>query len=148
MPDPDCLICLKQRGEGPLVGPVVLSDDLVSVTHQATGALGHLFVETRRHVPSIDGLTDDEAAAFGRTTTRLARALRAELDVAFVHVLVLGHAVPHVHQHVVVRHTGTPADLPWWEEWPDAPRGDVAALAVRLARQHLAPGPTQPESPR
>ena len=137
MTDAGCLICRKQRGEGPLVGPVVHEDDLISVSHRAVGALGYLFVESRRHVPYLDGLTDAEAEAFGRTTTRLARALRAELDVAFVHVLVTGHSVAHVHQHVVVQHAGTPADLPWWQEWSGAPQGDVPDLARRLGR-HLA----------
>src|ERR687890_219770 len=45
-----CLICRKHRGEGPLVGPVVHVDEHVSVSHRATGALGYVFVESRRHV--------------------------------------------------------------------------------------------------
>lgn len=135
MPDDDCLICRKHRGEGPLVGPVVHVDDLISVSHRATGALGYLFLESRRHVPYLDGLTDAEAEALGRTTTRLARALRAELDVAYVHAFTTGHSIAHVHQHVVVQHAGTPAEQPWWREWAGAPQGDVAALAARLARR-------------
>ncbi|GAA1835856.1 HIT family protein [Microlunatus capsulatus] len=137
MADDDCLICRKHRGEGPLVGPVVHVDEHVSVSHRATGALGYVFVESRRHVPYLDGLTDTEAEAFGRTTTRLARALKAELDVAYVHVLVTGHSIAHLHQHVVVQHAGTPAGQPWWQEWDGAPHGDVAALAARLG-WHLA----------
>jgi ATP adenylyltransferase len=140
MPHDDCPICRKHRGEGPLVGPVVHVDELVSVSHRATGALGYLFVESRRHVPYLDGLSDVEAEAFGRTTTRVARALRAELDVAYVHVFTTGHSIAHVHQHVVVRHAGAPSDLPWWQEWSDAPHGDAVALAARLAG-HLAQGP-------
>ena len=35
----DCLLCAKQRGVGPLVCPVIFADDLVVVTHRATGSL-------------------------------------------------------------------------------------------------------------
>lgn len=128
----DCPICAKHRGAGPLVGPVIYADDLVFVAHRATGALGYVFVETRRHAPHLDSLTDAEAEAVGRVTSRLARGLRAELGVDFVHTAVAGLGVPHFHQHVFVRHLGTPKDHPWWPEWPSGPRGDVEALAVRL----------------
>lgn len=33
-------------------------------------------------------------------------------------------AVAHFHEHVFVRHTGTPQYCRWWQEWPDAPRRD------------------------
>jgi hypothetical protein len=57
-----CPICAKHRGEGSLVdGPLVWEDEQVLVFHRppdATGCafLGHLFVETRRHVPYLDEL--------------------------------------------------------------------------------------------
>ena len=35
----NCLLCAKQRGEGPWVCPVIFRDDLVLVTHRATGSL-------------------------------------------------------------------------------------------------------------
>lgn len=133
--DPDCPLCRKHRGTGPLVGPVVYADDLVHVPCRPTGGLGYLFVETRRHVAGLDQLSDAEAEAVGRTTTRLARALRVELDIEHVHTLVAGLAVPHFHQHVFVRHAGTPPDHPWDQPWPDAPRGDTGALATRLAER-------------
>lgn len=136
-PSPRCPICQKQAGHGPLVGPVVHQDELVHVAHRADGALGYLFVETRRHVAQLDELTDAEAAAVGRVTTHLARALRAELDVEHVHTFVAGLAVPHFHQHVFVRHPGTPDAHPWWQPWPGAPRGDAAELTSRL-RRHLS----------
>lgn len=138
-----CPLCLKHRGEGPLVGPVVYADHLVLVSHRAAGSLGYLYVDSRRHVPSLDGLSDEEAEAVGRITVRLARALRRELDVEAVHTATAGLGVAHFHQHVFVRHVGTPAAYDWWQQWPGAPVGDVHELSRRLARQ-LAPPPGPP----
>jgi ATP adenylyltransferase len=133
MADDGCLICQKHRGDGPLVGPLIHQDALLVVTHRAVGSLGYVFVETRRHLSALDQLTDVEAAAVGWTTARLARGLRAELEVEHVHSMVAGLGVAHFHQHVFVRHAGTPSNYGWCEPWPEAPVGDPAQLARRLA---------------
>jgi diadenosine tetraphosphate (Ap4A) HIT family hydrolase len=141
-----CGICAAQRGEGPLAAPTVWSDGLVVVRHAAARGervvLGHLVVETRRHAAHLDGLSDAEAAAAGRAAHRAAVALRAELDVEHVHAAVVNQRIEHFHQHVYVRHRGTPAEFAWWraDEWPGAPQGtpsEVAALCVRLATHFL-----------
>ncbi len=107
--------------------------------HAPGPALGHLFVETRRHAPSVADLTDDEASAVGLVTTVLARALRAERWVVSVHTALAGIAIAHYHQHVLARTLGTPADVPWHasDDWPGAHRGsddDIALLCRRLRR--------------
>ncbi len=68
---PDCPICDKHRGDDPLVAPVIFADDLLHVAHRATGSLGYVFIETQRHVTDVGRLTDLEAAAVGRMTTRV-----------------------------------------------------------------------------
>ena len=132
MAEDDCLLCAKQRGEGPLVSPVIYADDLVVVTHRATGSLGYVFLETTRHVPYVHQLTGAEAAAIGGIRTRVAAALAAELDVEYVFTMVVGTGVAHFHEHVFVRHVGTPPDLPWAVPWVDAPTGDIGSLVDRL----------------
>ncbi len=85
------------------------------VKHVATGSLsfmGHLVVETRRHAVYVDGLTDAEAGDVGRAVRAAAAALRAEFDPLFVHSAVAGLRHEHFHQHVFVRHRGTPYDCP------------------------------------
>jgi ATP adenylyltransferase len=94
-----CLICAKHRGEGPLVGPVIWADATVVVTHRLVGAdgtgyPGYLFVETRRHVPSLDRLDEGEVAPVADAAWRSARALRAELDPDSVFSMLAGRAVP------------------------------------------------------
>lgn len=143
MPDPPCLICAGQRGNGPLIAPAVWFDDLVWVKHVVDRptpvTLGHLVVETSRHAPYVDSLTDQEATAVGLARRRAAVALRAELDVEAVHAFVSNRALEHFHEHVLVRHAGTPADVPWHQaaDAPSAVRGDlddVQELCRRLAR--------------
>ena len=131
----ECLICAKHLGSGPLSGPVVFADDLVVVSHRPGEVLGYLFVETRRHVAALDLLTVAEAEAVARAVRLAAVGLRAELDPEFVFSAVAGRSVAHFHQHVFVRHRGTPEELAWTEvEWAGAPRGDAAELCVRLRR--------------
>ncbi|TAK00619.1 MAG: histidine triad (HIT) protein [Chloroflexota bacterium] len=96
--------------------------------------LGYLFIESDRHAPYLDDLTDVEAAALGRLRTRLAGALRAELDAEHVFAAVIGRGIAHFHEHVVTRHPGAPADVPWHQSDDVAPRADEAAIAD-LARR-------------
>jgi diadenosine tetraphosphate (Ap4A) HIT family hydrolase len=132
---------------GDLVGgPLIWQDDHVLVFHKPpsqTGRafLGHLFVETRRHAPHIDELTDTEAATVGWAAVRGAKALRRTLEPEAVFSAIVGIGVPHFHQHVIARHRGTPAGLDWMagNEWVDAPHGDAAELAhlADRLRQHF-----------
>lgn len=143
MTDIACPVCAGHRGEGDLVAPVVWRDGLVWVKHLVNRAmpvvLGHLLVETDRHAPFVDSLTDEESAAVGRAVRDAARALRSELDIEAVHAMVINTRLEHFHEHVVVRHRGTPEEYSWHQvdEWSDAPRGDasdVVNLCERLAR--------------
>ena len=142
----ECPICAKHRGMGPLVAPLIWGDEHVVVSHLGLRSadsvvLGYLFVESRRHVPTLDLLGDDEAAAVGRAAARAAAALRAEVDAEHVCSAVIGRGVAHFHQHVFARYRGTPDAYAWTagDDWPGAPRGglaEVEALCARL-RPHL-----------
>ena len=144
----NCPICAKHRGEGPLLGGLLVwEDEHVLVFHRppdVTGRvfLGYLFIESRRHVPHLDQLTDAEAATVGRAAARAAAALRSELDAEHVFAAIVGRGVAHFHQHVFARHRGTPDELGWMasDEWDGAPHGgptELAELAVRL-RPHFS----------
>lgn len=131
-----CRVCAKHRGTGPLVGPVVWDGDLVVVSHRAGSFPGYLFVETRRHVANLDGLTEAEAMGVARAAWIAARALRAELDPESVHSAIAGRGLAraHFHQHVFARHRGTPGELGWLDvDWPGAPRADLDLLCSRLS---------------
>ncbi len=143
----DCFVCRKHRGELVMPGGVLYQDDLVFATHGSfdgadTGFPGVLFVEPRRHVPGMAGLTRAEAERIGWVTSRLARALEACTDAQRTYVEVLGHHVPHLHVWIIPRYPDAPAKL-WGVQLvrgPQAPQADeaeVAALCERL-REHLA----------
>jgi diadenosine tetraphosphate (Ap4A) HIT family hydrolase len=143
-PATDCFVCRKHRGDIPVPGGAIYEDALVYAGHAQPGDdgrayLGHLVAEPKRNAPGLADLTDDEARALGLLTTRLSRALRATLPIEHVYLFVLGHAVEHLHLHVVPRHPGAPCA--YWgarvDEWPEAPRGDpaeITALCARVAR--------------
>jgi diadenosine tetraphosphate (Ap4A) HIT family hydrolase len=149
VPD-DCLICAKHRGEGPLGGELIARLDRFWVWHappgeDGTAPLGHLVMESDQHRPYVSDLTDEEAAALGRLRTRLAKALRAEVSPSFVFAAVIGTGVAHFHEHLICRHQGTPAEVPWHgsdEAGPQVDREMVADLARRLG-ERLATEPSR-----
>jgi histidine triad (HIT) family protein len=143
----DCLICRKHRSEFPAPGGAIFQDELVYASHahlsesQNQIYLGWLVVETRRHIPGLGDLNDQEAQATGLLIGRLSRALKAIQDAEHVYLFVLGHGVPHLHIHLLPRYPDTPRK--YWgtniDEWPEAPQGDrldIEELCMRL-RSHL-----------
>ena len=139
----DCLVCRKHRGEIAVPGGFIYEDDLISVSHaQLFGEekdhyLGHVFVESKRHVPELADLTDREAAAIGLWVSRVAKALLQTEGMAHVYSFFIGDGVPHVHVHVIGRYPDAPRDYwgPRVDDWPGAPRGgetEIAQVADRL----------------
>ncbi len=139
----DCFVCHKHRGDVHVPGGVIFEDELVYASHSIIPEghdsvyLGWAFVEPKRHAPGLGDLTDAEARAFGLTTIRLSRALLAATGAEHVYAAVLGHHVPHLHIHLIVRYPNTPREH--WGlnvvEWSEAPRGrepEIAALADRI----------------
>jgi diadenosine tetraphosphate (Ap4A) HIT family hydrolase len=136
----ECAICAKHRGEGPLQGELIGRTERFWVYHAAAkedgqAALGHLFIESNRHAPYLGDLTDAEAAELGALRSRLAAALREQLDAEFVFAAVIGRGHAHFHEHLLARHRGTPDEVPWDESDEAAPRAtpdEVRELASRL----------------
>lgn len=150
MPDPtanDCIVCRKQRGEVSLFGGFIYEDELIAISHslfwreETTHYLGHLFIETKRHVAEYADLTDDEAQRIGLYIKRVSQALLNSLDMDHVYAFMIVDGVPHMHVHVIGRYRGAPRA--YWgskvDEWPDAPKGDkseIEQLAFKL-RENL-----------
>ena len=139
----DCLVCAKQRGETPLAGGFIFENALLSISHaQLIGDekdhyLGHLFIETKRHVGEFADLTDDEAQGIGLWVKRLSQALLATLDMDHVYAFMIVDGVPHVHLHVIGRYRGAPREYwgPRVDDWPGAPQGgaeEIAGVAQRI----------------
>lgn len=124
-------------------GGTLYEDELVQASHGATPEgktkqyPGVLFVEPKRHVALMSGLTKPEAERVGWLMTRLARALEAEPEVEHTYLAVLGHHVPHLHVWLVPRYAGTPDDV-WGVAvinhagGPRAGADEISALCQRL----------------
>lgn len=136
LPSIDCLVCRKHRGEVDIPGRVILENDLIYISHaQLWGEekehyLGHVFVETKRHVVEVADLTEEEAQVIGVYTSRIARALLDTEKMEHIYIFVIGDGVPHVHYHVIGRYPGAPRAYwgPRVDEWPEAPKGDAAEI--------------------
>lgn len=139
----DCLICRKHRGEAKLFGGFIYEDDLIAISHsvfwgdEKAHYLGHIFIETKRHIAEYADLTDEEAQRIGLYVKRVSKALLNTLDKDHVYSFLIVDGVPHVHLHVIGRYRGAPRE--YWgakvDEWPDAPKGseaEIEALTHRL----------------
>lgn len=140
----DCPICARQRGEGQLGGELVMRSDGFRVWHapaeaDGTTSLGHLVIESDRHAPHLDDLTDPEAANLGRLRSRLAGALRAETGAEHILAAVIGLRVAHFHEHLFCRFSDTDPGVPWHQSDDAAPRADGPAIAdlARRLRERL-----------
>jgi diadenosine tetraphosphate (Ap4A) HIT family hydrolase len=138
----ECLVCRKHRGEINLPGGVIYENGLIFLAHaqlfkqEKEHYLGHLFVETKRHVAELGDLTAEEAREVGLWVSRASKALMAVLKVEHVYAFAIIDGCPHVHIHVIGRYPGAPRE--YWgakvDEWPGAPKGGEAAIA-HLAEQ-------------
>jgi diadenosine tetraphosphate (Ap4A) HIT family hydrolase len=144
-PDP-CVICEKHRGVGELAGPILWADEHAVVSHRppALGTdqviAGYLFVESREHVARWQDLTGTQASVIARVSWTAARVLADRFGTDQVFSAIVGMRVPHFHQHVFVRHPGTPSTVPWhdpqsWDASPHLGVEELDSLAASLRAQ-------------
>lgn len=117
---------------------VAASDELtVAFMDAYPVAPGHVLVVPRRHVPSLDDLSPDEGAALWGMTQRMVRRVRAKhAQAVSLHLSDGAEAeqdVPHVHMHVVPRHSGDAVVI----ELPGAraTRDELDRVAASLAEE-------------
>jgi histidine triad (HIT) family protein len=138
----DCFVCRKHRGELEMPGGTIYQDELVHVSHgemkrDALAYPGVLFVEPKRHVPTLAELTRAESERIGWLSSVLSRALLGE-GAERTYLAVLGHHVPHLHVWIVPRYPGTPDELfgvgvLQWQEAPRKPWQEIAGLCARVS---------------
>lgn len=107
----DCYTCAQEAaGAGAPPRERIAVDEYWRAAHAFSSAVpGWLILVPRRHVTSIAGLTDAEAASLGGWQVRLSRALGRVLGCPKTYVAQFAEAegFTHVHFHVVPR----PPDL-------------------------------------
>jgi histidine triad (HIT) family protein len=138
----ECFVCNKHRGLVEVAGGAIYQDELIYISHaQLWGEeqehyLGHVFVESKRHVAELADLTEAEAQSIGLHITKVAQALMHTEGMEHIYSFVIGDGVPHVHVHVIGRYPGAPRE--YWglkvDEWPEAPHGGIAEIAQVAGR--------------
>ncbi|MFI5960284.1 HIT family protein [Cryptosporangium sp. NPDC051539] len=150
----DCYACQEEERFAALPPREnIVSDEHWRVVHAFDSALrGWLVLLPRRHVTSVAGLTDREAATLGTWQVRLSRALREETGCQKTYVMQFAEkdGFAHVHFHVVPRLADLPAEhrgpavfhyarRPLSEQLSEVDRDEVAlALRAALARRPVA----------
>lgn len=106
MPLDDCVFCRIARGEIP-ARLVASDDDLVAFHDLDPQAPVHLLVIPRKHLPTTNDISLDDAALLGRIWTRIP-VIAAELGIAAIGYRVVnnclapaGQSVFHLHFHLL-----------------------------------------------
>jgi len=119
---------------------VVYEDERFYVVHpldaDESTYLGSLMTVAKRHIPSFAELTADEAQALGLLLARVTRALKAATDAEHAYAYFFGEGFRHLHVFTIARYDAMPAEYVRLDvdRWPDAPRGDTAAVEALCAR--------------
>jgi histidine triad (HIT) family protein len=98
---------------------------------------GHTLVVPKEAAETLDGLSDESAAALGRVLPRLCRAVVAVTGVREYNVLENNgrgahQAIPHVHFHIIPKPSAREGlGVGWPQQSLDREAG--AALAARIA---------------
>ncbi len=111
----DCYSCDREAGFAGLPPRERIAvDEHWRVAHATGTALpGWLVLLPRRHVTTVAGLTDAEAASLGSWQVRLSRALAAVTgcEKTYVAQFAEQEGFEHVHFHIVPRSADHPAGL-------------------------------------
>jgi diadenosine tetraphosphate (Ap4A) HIT family hydrolase len=134
-----CFFCNGAHLRAQAPARVVYEDDQFYVAHpldeDKPTYLGSLMTVTKRHVPGFAELTADEAQALGLLLSRVSRALKAATGAGHAYAYFFGEGFHHLHVFTVARYDEMPVayvrlDV---ERWPEAPRGDAAAVEALCA---------------
>ena len=106
------LVAARDAGTAPLWDCIHRSQFWDIVHAYDTSLPGWLVIVARRHIATVDELTDDEAAQLGILIRRTSVALKAITGCAKTYVIQFAEAAehPHVHFHIVPRMADQPED--------------------------------------
>jgi len=137
MNDSDCIFCKVVAGDIP--AEKVLQDD-AAVAFMDIGPLaeGHLLLVPAAHYQTIDHMPAEAASALLRHLPSLVRAVRQATGCQGLNVLqnngpVAHQVVPHVHFHIIPRHSGDAFHFNWPAGSYPPGRAEQLAQAIRDA---------------
>lgn len=141
---PDCPFCQIVAGTDCEVREVYRNDEVVVFFPTDPATLGHTMVVPTRHVETITGLTNAEAARIAMATTQLARDVQDAFEPDGMNVIqsngaVAEQTVPHVHVHVVPRWKNDIIGPIWPTEtsYTEAAKDDALSALADRVQQHV-----------
>ena len=135
-----CMFCDEAHLKAQSRARVVYEDERFYVIHPLDADeptyLGSLMTVAKRHAPSLAELTADEAQALGLLLARVTRALKLATGAEHAYAYFFGEGFRHLHVFTIARYDAMPAEYVRLdvERWPEAPRGDAAAVEALCAR--------------
>ncbi|WP_284748392.1 HIT family protein [Amycolatopsis sp. RTGN1] len=138
-PAGECVFCAISAGRAPAAF-VHEDDDLVAIVDLCPVTTGHLLVLPRAHHDDLAALPAEMGARMFGIAHELAAALRRTdlrcegINLFLADSAAAGQEIPHVHLHVIPRHTGDGFVLD--ADWRIRDRAELAEVAakVRAAR--------------
>ena len=130
----DCVFCRIVAGQIPATK---VFEDEHTLAFMDLGQVnpGHVLVAVKMHAENLYGLDDAQAAAVGRASMRVARAIREAfkpegLSVYQANGKPAGQTVFHYHVHLLPRHAGDGMELIWPVKNP--PREKLEEYAEKI----------------
>lgn|GEM_PF-78610 len=145
----ECPFCKIVAGDDPNAREVYRDEHVVAFFPTEPAVLGHVLLVPKRHVQDIWGLEAGEGAQLSAAVLRLSAAVRSALLPEGLNVIqsngkAATQTVPHLHVHLVPRHTGDALGPIWPAEtnYSETQKDDTLRR-VRAAVDSLAQ-PAQP----
>lgn len=113
----DCIFCKLANGEIPT--NTLYEDEMVRVIFDlGPAADGHVLVLPKEHFDDIFSLDEKYAAHIFTVASKVAKALRDELDCEGMNIVqnngeVAGQTVFHFHMHIIPRRKGDGVNISW-----------------------------------
>ncbi|MSQ49742.1 MAG: HIT family protein [Betaproteobacteria bacterium] len=139
----DCVFCKIIAGQIPSTR---VHEDEHTLAFMDIGQVnpGHVLVTVKKHADNLYALDDVQAAAVGRASVRVARAIRdayapAGLSVYQANGKAAGQTVFHYHAHLVPRHADDGMELSWPVKNPSREKLEEYAGKIRAGLAKLSP---------
>ena len=137
----ECVFCKIVAGQIPSIR---VFEDAEVLAFMDIGQVnpGHVLVAVKRHAENLYALDEAQAAAIGRASVRVARAIReafspAGLSVYQANGKPAGQTVFHYHVHLLPRHDADGMELTWPVKNP--PREKLQEYAARIVERLARP---------
>ncbi len=115
----DCVTCelvaRRDAGQAPLWDAIYRTPFWDIVHCNSTSLPGWIVLVIRRHIPSLDALTEDESVELGTLIRQVSLALKEEIGCAKTYVVQFAESQGHQHVHFHI--------IPRMPDMPDADKG-------------------------